>query len=275
MKKQPWTKKKEAAAALRNEHVRIGERTLGDGTRLRGLYATKNFTPGEQVASYHGRVFSREEFFAIHNSDPDLFERIIEYGVEAPTGHLYQPDTDAVGAHLTNHSCGPNTRWGSFERGIRLIEATKPIAAGEEITVHYGWVGLKAAMEKRWHACACTAPYCAKTIELKLEYIEEETNDGSRQGGPFLPPEEIANRFTADIVNDTNVNETALHGYAENSASLYKGVKIISGIDNMAFFQKLRDAARVAIHAAANLPVKTSSRRIAQIVHRYELDRAF
>lgn len=275
MKKQPWTKKNQTAAALRNEHVRIGERTLDDGTRLRGLYAGKNFAPGEQVASYHGRVFSREEFFALHDADPGLYERVSEYGVEAPTGHQYQPDTDVVGAHLTNHSCGPNTKWGDFERGARLIEATKPIATGEEITIHYGWVGLKSAMEKRWHTCACTAPYCTKTIELKLEYIEEKSSDGSLQGGPFLPPEEVTNRFIADIVNDTNVNETVLHGYAQNSASLYKGAQIITGIDNLAFFEKLRDAARIAIRDAASLPMNTSSRRIAQIVHRYELDRAF
>jgi SET domain-containing protein len=159
---KPWTARNQIGSALRNAHVCI--RQTGAG---RGIYATRAFATGECVASYHGRIIDRAELVSLHGSDRVQYDLINEYAVATPSGgHLYPNDLDALGAHLINHSCGPNARWAEYERGVLLVRATRPIAAGDEITVHYGWLGIKAAMEDRRHTCVCKAPYCTGTVEL-------------------------------------------------------------------------------------------------------------
>jgi hypothetical protein len=237
---KPWTDRNRVASAIRNDRVRLGDRA-GMG---RGLYATQAFAAGEPVASYHGRVIARDALFALRGSDRALFERVNEYAVATPSGgHLFQDDASAVGAHLINHSCGPNAEWAEWERGALVVRATRPIAEGEEITIHYGWVGMKAAMEKSWHACLCTAPCCTGTIELRLEW--QEFGDGT--GGPFLPPQEVTRRFLADIVNGVDDHERLLVRYGKDSMSMMAGATIFTQIDAGAFLDKLDAGARKAV----------------------------
>jgi SET domain-containing protein len=174
MKQKPWTARNQIASALRNAHVRIGQTGAG-----RGIYATRDFAIGECVASYHGRVIAREELAALHGSDRAQYDLVNEYAVATPSGgHLYPEDLNAIGAHLINHSCGPNAQWGEYERGALLVRATRPIAAGDEITVHYGWLGIKAAIEDRRHVCVCKAPYCTGTVELHVEWWKHDGEEG-------------------------------------------------------------------------------------------------
>src|ERR1039458_2895698 len=120
---KPWTERKQIVSALKNEHVRIGERTLPNGTRLRGLYALADFTPDDYVTSFHGRIISREQLVVLHKTNRALFDNITEYAVwsDSGRGHLYPEDIGAPGAHLINHSCAPNTEWAQHERGAMLI----------------------------------------------------------------------------------------------------------------------------------------------------------
>ena len=262
---KPWAERNRVASALRNEHVRAGQRQ-GVG---RSLIAARAFAPGEYVASYQGRTITREGLMGLYVSDRALFEHISEYGVATPSGgHLFVEagGLDVPGAHLINHSCSPNARWAGYDCGAMLVRAVRPIAEGEEITAFYGWLGVKAAMEKAWHACACGAPFCAGTIELRVEWVAE--ND--REGGPRLPEEEAARRFLADIANDTDDHERLLYSYAKGSAEMTAGAKVLSPIDPTAFLEKLRLCANVAVRAAMRVPEdRRSERRLRQIAATY------
>jgi hypothetical protein len=262
-KQQPWTARKRVVSALRNEHVRVEERP-GVG---RAVFAARAFSPGECVASYQGRVITRAQLAVLHGSDRPLFESVTEYAVSSSSGDfLYPENLDAAGAHLINHSCAPNAQWAEYERGALLVRATRPIAEGEEITIHYGWVGIKAAKEKNWHTCVCAAPFCVGTIELRVEWVEED-------GGPFLAEEEIARRLFADIVNDTDDHEAVLLRYARGSSEMTPdGTTVPSSLDPGAFLDKLRGCAHAAVRAALHsrtLGKTVSDRRLRQIAATY------
>ncbi len=269
---KPWTERTQIASALKNEHVRIGERELPGGGRLRGLYALKDFAFGDYVASFHGRVIAREKLMALRETDRALFETISEYAVwnSKARGHLYPEDVGRIGAHLINHSCGPNTKWAQIERGALLARALKPIAAGEELTTFYGWVGMKAAMEKSWHPCACGAPFCAGTVELYVEF--DDHGDGT--GGPYLSPEEAGRRLLADIMNDTDAHEALLYRYADESHTMTHGTEILTRVDPIAFAEKLREGAHAAVATARRLQATgraLSERRLGQIVRDHKV----
>lgn len=272
---KPWTAKKQIAAAFANEDVRIGERETPTG-KLRGLYAARGFKAGDYVASFHGKVVTRERLFELFKEDRALFDRVNEYAVLSTElgGHLYPEDLDRVGAHLINHACGPSATWAEVEHGAMLARALRSIAEGEELTIHYGWLGVKAAYEKKRHPCACASAFCCGTVELYVEIWEEKDASGGKVGGPFLPPEEVSRRFFADVCNDTDVNESLLWKYAKDSLSVMPGAKVVQGIDLVAFGLKLRAGAEVALRAAgiAEKSGRTmSARRIRAIAERYEV----
>ena len=272
---KPWTAKKQIARALANEDVRIGERETPTG-KLRGLYAKRAFGAGDYVASFHGKVVTRERLFELHKEDRVLFDRVNEYAVLSTElgGHLYPEDLDRVGAHLINHACGPNAVWAEIAHGAMLVRALRPIAEGEELAIHYGWLGVKAAYEGKRHACACASPFCCGTVELYVELVEDDDGKGGKVGGPLLPPEEVSRRFFADVCNDTDANEGLLWKYAKESASLLHDTKVLYGIDPVAFFEKLRAGAEVALRAArmaAHDGRVMSARRVRAIEQRYEV----
>jgi hypothetical protein len=265
---KPWTARKSLLSALKNADVHIGERITPSGA-LRGLYAARAFKTGDFVASFHGNIITRKELVGLGETNRPLFDRINEYAAATPDHrHIYPIDLDAKGAHLINHSCGPNAKFDLLEHGALLVRALRPIASGDEVTIHYGWVGVKAAMEKSWHPCSCRTPYCTGNIELKIEFLDYD--DGTC--GPYLPPEEVKKRFLADIINDTDVNEDVLYGYMENSFSMIHGAQSIAEINRDAFFNKLRDgAAEAIVEAGNNYPKAASARRIVQLTKRYDI----
>jgi len=262
---KPWTQRNQVASALRNEHVRIGQRP-GVG---RSAFATRAFSPGEYVASYQGRLITRSDLFALRGSDRALFERINEYAVGTPSGdHLYAEDVEVPGAHLINHSCAPNSRWAEYQRGAMLVRAVRPIAEGEEITIHYGWVGLKAALEKSWHACMCEAPFCTGTIELRVEWV----NESETEGGPFLPKEEITRRLLADIMNGTDEHEAVVFRYARGSLEMAPSATVLSPLDPDIFWEKVRECAHAAVREAVRAPTagkRPCERRLRRIAATY------
>lgn len=272
---KPWTERNQIASALRNEHVHVGERTLKDGTVLRGLYASKDFAPGDYMAAFHGRTMPRAAFMALHQTDRALFEKISEYAIavreEGVNCHLYPENVDGIGAHLINHACGPNARWGKRERGSILVRATKPITSGEEITAFYGWIGIKAAFEDKRHACSCSALYCTGTIELFVEIIHYD----DRTVGPNVPHEEVSKRLFADIVNGINDHEALLLAYADGSLKAIYGAERTEPFDYVAFHAKLSEGARTAVRMARRLErevgLKLSEKRLRQIADEYDV----
>jgi len=260
---------RQIAAAMRNDHVRIGHRDEPGG-QLRGVYATRDFAAGDVVASFHGRIVTRQELVKLHGSDRPLFEKICEYAVwdEARQGHLYPEDLDAVGAHLVNHACAPNAAWGPVQDGARLVVASRPIAKGQEITLHYGWLGAKAALEGR-HPCSCGVAFCTGTIELYVEMVDDP--DG-RTSAIYLPPEEVAERMLVDIVHGCVDNELLVIRYGQGVTDMMLGSTVAQGIDPVAFFEKLRAGASVAVKVArmwSESGNRLSEERLQQIAERY------
>lgn len=270
MKQQPWAKKNRVASALRNEHVRVGERE-GVG---RGLFATRAFAPGDAITAYTGRLVQQSELVRLFETDKAEFDRLSDYMIATPNGgHLAPVDVAAVGGHLVNHACGPNARFAEWERDALVVRAVTPIAEGEEITAHYSWIGIKAAKERSWHPCKCVAPCCVGTIELRVEWVpDEEAPDGTVSGSLYLPEEEVAMRFLADIINDTDENEAVMRSYSRNAHRVAPGANFTQGVDPEAFFEKLSAGAEAAVYTALRTPVgakRRSDRRLRQVMMRY------
>jgi hypothetical protein len=74
------------------------------------------------------------------------------------------PDLTTVGGHLANHSCDPNTEYLSDKESGRhdasVLRARKPIQAGSEVTVYYGWEGFQEVK------CLCGTRNCTGYIGL-------------------------------------------------------------------------------------------------------------
>ena len=271
MSAQPWTSKNRLARALANADVRVGPSPSGG----RGLFTTRPLSPGDPACSYRGGTeISRARLAELHASDRALFERVNEYAVATPSGgHLYAPDLGAVGAHLINHSCGPNVRWAEWERGSLVVRALKRIPVGEELTVHYGWLGVKAAHDRLWHECRCGARLCAGTVELRLEWLEDPEDPNVI--GTSLPVDEAARRFAADIVNATDRHEALLRDYAANVGEMLIGSTEKRAFDWTVYARKLQAGARAALDLCAPLADRfgpESMRRMVQIAERYQLN---
>jgi hypothetical protein len=275
---KPWTERNQVLSALQNKHVRMGKRPLPNGHVLRGLYATRDFEKGDFVASFHGPSYTPAQLKEIGRTDPLFFDRIAEYGIRTPLGETLVPkDLDQVGGHLINHACGPNAEWSRYEQSSVLVEAARPIAKDEEITAHYGWLGVKAAVEDKRHACACESRLCAGTIELYVEmvYTEQEDETGARTGGPCLSVDEIARRLLVDIVNDTNYNEALIIRYSKESLGMVLGATVVQAPDDLAFWQKVLDAAKATVLVARKWQSQgklLSEKRLKQIVKSYRLE---
>jgi len=64
------------------------------------------------------------------------------------------------GAQLINHSCDPNLRWRTLGDRI-LCQSIRSIAAGEELTIDYGFSKKAAKIP-----CRCGSPKCRGTINV-------------------------------------------------------------------------------------------------------------
>lgn len=248
---QPWVQRNQ----LKRAKEGIGVEARGVPGVGHGLFATRPFRPGEVVTTFFGKVTSREKLGQLYETNRAEYERINDYGIDAGGGHLCpEPaDMDKVGGHLVNHSCGPNCEFVT-KLGVPMVRAVKPIAVGEEVTAFYGWLGVKSAMEKKWHECLCGKPYCPGTIELKVEWFGdlEDSGDGI-VGGPNLTEEEAGKRVLADVANHTSEHFRLMVGYARNSQSMCIGAKVQEPIDDAQFYKKLARAARGALGQALTI----------------------
>jgi hypothetical protein len=122
---------------------------------------------------------------------------------------------------------------------------TRTRIGGDEITAHYGWIGLKAAIENARHTCVCQASYCVGTIELFIEMLED---------GPHVPDEEITRRLVADIVNGIEDHERLLTRYSNGVMDMVLGrAPDLSATDPLRFLQRMRTGALKAVPEALRL----------------------
>jgi hypothetical protein len=130
-----------------NEFIEVRE-VPGKG---RGIFATRQFRSGEVVCTYTGTVV---------NSEDEVPAELEEYVIYNKTGGIIVPVIGRPGGHMANHSCRPNTAFDDDSRraDMMLLRATRPIVAGDEVTVYYGWIGHKNV------PCLCGEQRCAGVI---------------------------------------------------------------------------------------------------------------
>lgn len=112
----------------------------------RGVFASKDFAPGEQIGRISGQLLTFREALAL--GDKGMY--VIQV---APTLYIY-PD---LPFELLNHACSPSA-------GIKddiFVVAIAPIRAGEEITFDYSTTMWEHhdIME-----CGCGSPECRGMI---------------------------------------------------------------------------------------------------------------
>lgn len=121
----------------------------------RGIVALRAFAPGATVCRIRGRVVSAEAVWRYWDIDARRGENCFRYDAD----HYLDPEGE-IGAYA-NHSCNPNT--GIIKTGRRLLlQAIRPIAAGDEITHDYST--LLGADDVWTMKCNCGEAGCRKTI---------------------------------------------------------------------------------------------------------------
>jgi hypothetical protein len=140
----------------------------------RGVFARRRFEPGDVVVPYaprQKRVDARSaEAIAAAETRLTLLSG----------DQVIIPDTSVPGGWLCNHSCEPNAAL--YASGEGRVQCVKPIAAGEEVTIFYGWVSHN---EPRRDPCRCGSPRCRGTINFDVS-DEDAEHVEIRDGGHLL-----------------------------------------------------------------------------------------
>lgn len=135
-----------------------------------GVFAVVDIPKGDEVVEYVGTRMTHAQIDRKYASVPDnghtfLFTLNDKYVLDANTGGNV--------ARWINHSCRPNCQavieedeGGDRRKDRVLIEAIRPIRAGDELTYDYGIdVGerITPKLKQLW-ACRCGAPRCIGTM---------------------------------------------------------------------------------------------------------------
>jgi len=150
----------------------------------RGVFARRHFKPGDLVVAY-----------APKQRRVDVRDPAATAAAETKLTLLSEqrfviiPDTSVPGGWLCNHSCDPNAA--IFSDGAGRIEATRPIAPGEEVTIFYGWVSHN---DPHRDPCLCASPRCRGFINFDLT-DEDATHIEIREGGRVQMDEVIRRRL--------------------------------------------------------------------------------
>ena len=121
-----------------------------------GVYAEESIPRGRKIMEYTGEKISRRE---------------TSRRADGPLNYLFTLDSywtidgsvGGSGAQFMNHCCTPNVYAWIF-RGHILYMAVRDIEAGEELTIDYRFDPDVPEVK-----CACGAPDCRGTINLKKE----------------------------------------------------------------------------------------------------------
>jgi uncharacterized protein len=131
----------------------IEVRTKSNGQK--GVFATKQFLPGEIITIFAGDVLTREE---LSNLPSNLQTNALQVAK-----NIYiaaSKDANDVAAYSDptenyNHSCDPN----ACITGNNILYARRPIAPGEEICFDYGTTDSGDNPDGNWQ-CDCGSSNC-------------------------------------------------------------------------------------------------------------------
>lgn len=120
-----------------------------------GIIAKRRFSAGATICRIKGEVVTGETVWSYWDAEPRRGENCFRYDAD----HYLDPEGE-IGA-FANHSCNPNA--GIVKTGRRLmLQAIRPIAAGEEITHDYST--LLGADDVWKMKCNCGETDCRKVV---------------------------------------------------------------------------------------------------------------
>ena len=114
-----------------------------------GIFAKENIKKGEIIASFEGKIISKNEADLLYNGGFDYMLQISHASFL-----LLEDDSKYI-----NHSCNPNT--GFLNKNGELL-SIRDIKKGEEITFDYS---TNENTDFLIEQCRCNSIYCRKTIE--------------------------------------------------------------------------------------------------------------
>jgi uncharacterized protein len=117
-----------------------------------GLFTLRSIPAGRKIIEYVGPVIAGEE--VTRKGGKYLFDLGGDRAIDGSARTNL--------ARYLNHSCRPNAE--AFITGRRVwIWSKRPIAAGEELTLHYG----KAYFDEFIRPVGCKCPHCAARAQKK------------------------------------------------------------------------------------------------------------
>jgi uncharacterized protein len=142
----------------------------------RGVFARRAFQPGDVIVAYAPKQSQLEP------TDPKaIAAAATKLTLLSDDGWVIVPDTSAPGGWLCNHSCAPNAA--IYSSGEGRIRCMRPIRAGEEVTIFYGWVTQN---EPERDPCRCGAAGCRGYINFDLSDVDaRHCEDDTEQGAAF------------------------------------------------------------------------------------------
>lgn len=133
----------------------------------RGVFARKRFEPGDVVVAYAPKQRRLDA------GDPEAAAAAeTRLTLLSEESFVIIPDTSVPGGWLCNHSCQPNAA--IYSDGAGRIQCIRPIAAGEEVTIFYGWVTENDPERDR---CFCGSRRCRGFINFDISSEEAAQMD--------------------------------------------------------------------------------------------------
>ena len=139
----------------------------------RGVFARRRFEPGDVITPYAPRQLRLEIDDPAANVAAESKLTLV-----SEQHWVIVPDTTVPGGWLCNHSCRPNAA--IYSDGEGRIQCLRPITAGQEVTIFYGWVTQN---DPRRDPCRCGAAACHGYINFDLSdddarHCQAETAEG-------------------------------------------------------------------------------------------------
>jgi hypothetical protein len=138
-----------ATYANMHDHPDLDVRPVSNGRGL-GMFAAREFTPGEVVVVIRGQVL------------PARFSSRYCMALDVP-GFVLEPDMPGC---FANHSCNPNALLAGFDDQTCCLIAASFIGDGAEVTYDYGYTA-EVGLEQR---CLCGAHNCRGYIVGEKHY---------------------------------------------------------------------------------------------------------
>lgn len=132
-----------------------------------GVFAARDIAEGEEIIHYEGRIVTHDE------ADDGVEDNGHTFLFTLNDMYVIDGGVDGNDARYINHSCEPNCEpWlvedadGDPAKDRVVIQALRPIKAGEELSYQYGITTEEPldAEERAMWVCRCGSPKCSGTM---------------------------------------------------------------------------------------------------------------